>query len=149
MMGPTMTDVLRLELLQGVIAVVGTAFNIIGLRNAILDGIFLHASGKNGPRMLIVDSRIRQETLNLAVQMTLVMISSLSLLLPPPLPDDALMLGFTIERVALMAITIMLALRAALDTRESARLRTWKRGGDRRCAPRDDDDDDCSDHIHS
>jgi hypothetical protein len=124
------------EAAQLLVSTVGVVFNSVGLRYALDDVRVLRRSGRNGPRSVIVNGRVQQEVLRLLVQVMLVTVGIIGVMYPPPPPDaanyDEMWKGVVLSRVCLVAVSVLLALKSYLDTRESFRLRTWAAQGTER-----------------
>jgi hypothetical protein len=132
----TIDHAFSIETLQLAVSLLGCGFNAVGLNYALEEARMLKESGMNGARSVIVNGRVHQEILRLLVQVMMVAIGIISIIYPPPPPGANVMeevwRGVLLSRICLVGISVLLAVKSFLDTRESHTLRTWRTGGDRR-----------------
>lgn len=114
-----------LEVVVFLIATVGMSFNLLGLYHALRDKKDLIRHKLNGPRTLIANSAIQQETLRLTVQILIMAMSFVHLLYPPPPPTmryDGMWDGMVYDQILMIGITALLAVKSILDYSERQRL---------------------------
>lgn len=70
-----------------IIGVVGLVTSILTWRDAVLDGLFLTAAGKNGVRKMVADQNVRQESYRLGTSTIMMFVGLAFILLEPPPPN--------------------------------------------------------------
>lgn len=87
-------------------------FVFYALREAIIDSAFLVANEMNGPRTVIADQNIREESIKLGIGMVMIVTAITSILLTPPSPRYPQAL---VSMVAWMVVAILMVVSSVLS----------------------------------
>jgi hypothetical protein len=107
------------------ISILLCVFTVFTLRDAMVDAAFLVANGVNGPRTIIADTNIREESLKLGIAVVMLIVSVVSLFLQPPPPPYSEVPQSLVATIGWCAVAALMILSSWLSRSARRRLQAY------------------------
>lgn len=104
-----------IEIVWLTVSVVVMTLSVWALREAIVDSAFMVAHNINGPRKVVADASIREESIKVGISIVMLVAATASNFFPPPPPEYSEMPQLLIAMLAWNAAALLMAVSSLLN----------------------------------